>query len=99
MFQSAVSIFAMPAYIHLDCDPNVISQEIKDYLFSTSRTSRYNPKGNGQVERCNGIIWNAIQLALKTRGLDTSRWESVLLDAFHSVRSLLSTATNCPPQE
>ena len=102
-FNQLFSIFGMPAYIHSDRAPNLISREIKDYLFSkgiaTSRTSRYNPKGNGQVERYNGITWNAIQLALKTRGLDTSQWEGVLLDALHSVRSLLCTATNCTPHK
>ena len=93
----------MPAHIHSDRAPNLISRETKDYLFSkgiaTSRTNRYNPKGNGQVERYNGIIWNAIQLALKTRGLDTLQRKAVLLDALHSVRSILYTATNCTPHE
>ena len=32
-------------------------------------------------------------------GLDTSQWEAVLLDALHSVRSLLCTATKCTPHE
>ena len=102
-FNQLFSIFGMPVYIHSDRAPNLISKEIKDYHFSkgiaTSRTSLYNPKGNRKVERYNGIIWNAIQLDLKTRGLDTSQLEAVLLDALHSVRSLLCTATNCTPHE
>ena len=73
-FNQLFSIFGMPAYIHSDRAPNLISREIEDYLISkgiaTSRTSRYNPKGDGQVERYNGIIWNAIQLAVKTRLID-----------------------------
>ena len=42
-FNQLFSIFGMPAYIHSDRAPNLISKEIKDYLFSkgiaTSRTS------------------------------------------------------------
>ena len=80
-----------------------MSTELKEYLLdkniASSRTTSYNPQGNGQVERYNGIIWNAIMLALKTKKLDTSQWELVLVDALHSVRSLLCTATNCTPHE
>jgi len=38
-------------------------------------------------------------LALKDRGLQDGQWESVLPDALHSIRSLLSTATNETPHE
>ena len=64
-----------------------------------SRTTPYNPRGNGQVERYNGIIWRAVSLALKTRSLSPADWELVLPDALHSIRSLLCTATNCTPHE
>ena len=78
------------------CDWSMYSNILKDYLFSrsiaTSRTSRYNPKGNGQVERYNGIIWNAIHLALKTQGLDISQWEAVLPDASDPFCVQLQTA-------
>ena len=46
-----------------------MSQELKDFLhnkgIATSRTTSYNPAGNGQVERLNGTIWQAITFALK----------------------------------
>ena len=55
--------------------------------------------GNGQVERLNGTVWKAIQLALKSRNLPDQQWELVLTDVLHSLRSLLSTATNVTPHE
>ena len=97
------AIFGMPAYVHSDRGSSFMSAELKSFLFSkgiaTSRTTAYNPEGNGQVERYNGIIWKAVSLALRSRGLPVERWEVVLPDALHSVRSLLSTATNETPHE
>nr|XP_040581518.1 uncharacterized protein LOC121129875 [Lepeophtheirus salmonis] len=47
-----------------------MSNELKKFLtkkgIATSRSSPYNPRGNGQVERYNGIIWMKILLNLKT---------------------------------
>jgi hypothetical protein len=57
----------------------------------TSHTTCYNPEGNGQVERYNGIIWKAIVTCLKSK--------NVLADALHLVCSLLCTATNETPHE
>lgn len=80
-----------------------MSQELRNFLVSfgvaTSRTTPYNPQGNGQVERYNETIWRTIQLALKSKGLPITKWESVLQDALHSIRSLLCTATNATPHE
>ena len=80
-----------------------MSQQLKQYLCSqgiaTSRTTAYNPQGNGQIERYNGIIWKAIELALKSRGLSVTQWESVLQESLNAVRSLLCTATNTTPHE
>ena len=64
-----------------------------------SNTTSYNPEGNGQCERYNGIVWKAITLALKTKSLPDTEWEYVLAEALHSIRSLLCTATNCTPHE
>ena len=53
---------------------------------ATTWTSAYNPKGNGQVERYNGIIWKTINLALKSNKLHVLKWESVITDdALHSI--------------
>lgn len=97
------SVFGMPAYIHSDRGQSFMSDELKQFLHSRgiacSRTTPYNPEGNGQVERYNGVIWKSVSLALKSRRLPVGAWESVLPDALHSIRSLLCTATNQTPHE
>ena len=59
----------------------------------------YNPAGNGQVERYNGIVWKAVEMSLKSKNLHTKYWQVVLPDVLHSIRSLLCTATNETPHE
>ena len=81
----------------------MIGAEVKSFLtkhgVATSRTTPYNPRGNGQCERYNGVIWKTVLLALKSRDLPTSAWQDVLPTALHSIRSLLCTSTNCTPHE
>jgi len=45
------------------------------------------------------VIWSAVKLALKTRSLPISQWETVLPEALHSIRLLLCTSTNSTPHE
>ena len=97
------SMFGMPAYIHSDRGSAFMSAEFKRYLLdkgiASSRTTSYNPAGNGQVERLNQTLWQAIKLGLKTHKLPLQHWQELLSDALHSVRSLLCTATNQTPHE
>ena len=51
------------------------------------------------MERYNGVIWKAVTLALKSRGLGPERWEITLPDALNSIRSLLCTSINATPHE
>ena len=78
-----------------------MNTELRQFLMSKgiacSRTTSYNPQGNGQAERYNGTIWKAITMAVKLRELPTKLWQLVLPDALHSIRSLLSTAINATP--
>ena len=101
--QQLFSMYGLPGYVHSDRAPDLIGKEVKTFLtqhgVATSRTSPYNPKGNGQCERYNGVIWKTVLLALKSRGLPTSAWQEVLPTALHSIRSLLCTSTNCTPHE
>ncbi|XP_076033006.1 uncharacterized protein LOC143020468 [Oratosquilla oratoria] len=101
--EQVFSLCGMPNYIHSDLGTSFMSKDLKTYLLqkgvATSRTTPYHPIGNGQVERLNGIIWKAIQLALKSRDLPDQHWELVLTDVLHSLRSLLSTSTNVTPHE
>lgn len=97
------ALFGLPSYIHSDRGASFMSSEFRNFLHmkgvATSRTTAYNPTGNSQVERYNGIIWKSITLALESKGLQISQWELVLPDVLHSIRSLLSTSTNETPHE
>ena len=48
-----------------------MTYELKSWLHSddipTSKSTRYNPKGNGQVKILNLTIWQTVQLALRTK--------------------------------
>ena len=87
------TMFGMLSYIHSERGPSLISNKLQQWLFATgianSCTTPYNPTGNGQVERYNGIIWKPVLLALRSRNLPVNSWERVLPDALHSIRSLL----------
>lgn len=102
-FSQIFSVFGRPSYIHSDRGTSFLSRELTSYLhergIATSLTTPYNPQGNGQTERYNGIIWKTIQLALRSRNLKTNQWEMVLNEALDSIRTLLCTATNCTPHE
>ena len=102
-FNHLFSIFGMPDMVHNDRATDFLSEETQSYLLgksiATSKTSRYNPQGNGQVEKLNGTLWKAVQVTLHSRKLKSSDWEDVLPDALHSIRSLLCTATNETPHE
>ncbi|KFD62789.1 hypothetical protein M514_25069 [Trichuris suis] len=97
------SLCGTPAYVHTDRGVAFMSLESKRFFtdmgVACSRTTPYNPQGNGQAERYVGIIWKTITLALKSRGLPPQQWRAVLPEALHSVRSLLCTATNSTPHE
>ena len=97
------SLFGMPAFVHSDRGASFMSQELQAFLrekgVATSRTTSYNPAGNGQVERYNGIVWKAVEMSLKSKNLHTKYWQVVLPDVLHSIRSLLCTATNETPHE
>ena len=100
---SLFSIFGMPSYIHSDRGAAFMSQELRQFLnsrgISCSRTTPYNPEGNGQVEKGNHTIWRGIVLSLKSKNLPNSCWQDVLPDVLHAVRTLLCTATNFTPHE
>ena len=93
----------VPGYVHSDNATSFRSGAIKAFLNSkgvaTSHSSIYHPEGNSQVERSIGSVWQAVKLALKSRGLPVHRWEDVLPDVVHSMRSLLCTTSNATPHE
>ena len=89
--------------MHSDNGPTFVSSEFRRYLLNrgivSSKSSINHPSGNGQVEKCVGTVWKAIKLCLKTLKLPISRWELVLDNALHAIRSLLCVATNVTPRE
>ena len=66
-------MFGMPNYVHSDNGPCFKAEEYKQFLhthgIATSRSTRYNPRGNSQVERFNGVLWKSIQLSLSSLNL------------------------------
>lgn len=96
-------LFGTPAYIHSDRGTSFLSNELRGFLtnlgIACSRTTPYNPRGNGLVERLNGTLWRTIQLYLRSKNLEISNWESAIPVALHSIRSLLCTGTNTTPHE
>ena len=97
------SLCGMPEFIHSDRGSSFMSEELISFLRSrgiaSSRSTPYHPIGNSQVERYNGIVWKSVRLALASVKLPVEQWERVLPDALHSIRSLLSTATNTTPHD
>ena len=76
------AIFDMSGYVHSGCSSSFMSDKLKTWLFSkgiaSSQTTPYDPTGNSQVKRYNGIIWKAVLLALKSKNLHVKEWERVL---------------------
>ena len=97
------SIFGMPSFIHSDRGSSFMSEELKTFLHdrgvATSRTTSYNPQGNGQVERLNSTLWKTVSLCLRTRNMRVEQWEYVLQESLHAIRSLLCTSINATPHE
>ena len=94
-------IFGFPAVIHSDNAKCFASKDLKQFLYdrgiAITHSSVYNSRGNSQCERYNGVIRNAIKLALRNRNLPLSHWETVVSEVSHSQRSLLCTTTNETP--
>ena len=92
------SLFGMPVYVHSDRGASFMSHELRAFLTekgaAMSRTTGYNPGGNGQVEKFHGTIWKALTMCLRSKNLPIQHWQDVLPDVLHSVRSLLCSATN-----
>ena len=76
-----------------------LTSYLHNYGIATSKTSRYNPQGNGQCERYDGVIWKTIQLRIKSLKLHINEWKLVITEALHTIRSLLCTSTNATPHE
>lgn len=98
-FKGPLSYFGMLFYVHADRETWLMFEEIQSSLAEKGIATRRTTPNNGEVEWMNEIVWEAITLGLKLKGHAVSQCELVPLDALHSVRSLMCTATNATPQE
>ena len=68
-----LTLFGMPAFVHTDRGPSLVSHELRSYLTgkgaAVSCTTPYNPAGNGQVEKYNGTVWRAVTVACRSKNL------------------------------
>ena len=106
VIRSLKSIFSLcgtPGFIHSDRGTQFMSADFDKFCADTgiahSRTTPYNPKGNGQCERLNGTVWKGVVCTLHFRGLQPDRWEDILPDVLASIRALICTSTQETPHE
>ena len=96
-------VFGFPSYVHSDRGSSFMSHELKSYLrargIASSRSTPYHPCSNGQCERCVQTVWRTVKLKLHERSLSEERWEDVLPESLHAIRSLMCLATNETPHD
>lgn len=92
------SFCGIAGYIHSYRGSSFIFRETTAHLTKKSvvfsKITPYHQTRNTQLGRYKEIIWKSIQPALETNQLHESEWQIVLPQTLHSVKSLLSTATN-----
>ena len=71
------SVFGNPSFVHSDRGTAFMSEEfLHSRGIANSRTTAFNPQGNGQVERYNSIIWQMVSLARRLIGKRCWMWLS-----------------------
>ena len=94
-------VFGFPSYVHSDCGSSFMSHELKSYLrargITSSRSTPYHPCSNGQCKRCVQTVWRTVKLKLHELSLSEEKWEEVLPESLHAIRSLVCLATNETP--
>jgi len=100
---SLFCVFGFPSCVHSDRGSPFVSQVMRTFFsargISFSTSTAYHPTRNSQCKRFNQTIWRTIQLLLHGRGLPEHRWEDVLAEALHAVRSLVCLSSNETPRE
>ena len=83
------SIFRPPLAIHCDRGSVFESSEFKSFLdrwnVCKTRTNPYNPAGNDQCERLNGIIWKTVKIRLKQLHKPAELWDEEIPQALCNI--------------
>ena len=92
------TLFGPPLSIHSDRGAQFESHEFNLFLgrwnVRKSRTTPYNPAGNGQCERTNGTIWRTVKLRLKQLNKSLDQWDEELNMALMNIRTLACRTIN-----
>ena len=90
------TLFGPPASVHSDRGAQFESYQFRQFLDSwnvrKSRTTPYNPAGNGQCERTNGTIWKTVKLRLKQANKNINQWDEEMNFALMNIRTLACRA-------
>ena len=82
-------LFGLPMNVHSDRGAAFMARDFRNYLVkrgvAASRSTRYHPTGNSQVERTNKTIWKTVQLMVCDQQIPVERWQDVLPDALHAL--------------
>ena len=96
------TIFGTPGFIH-SYRAHISSHRIPKLLSPkwscNLQTTPYHPRGKGQNEGCNGIVWKAVQCLLHSTNRPLTDWESVRPSALSSIRTLINTVTKESPHD
>ena len=89
-------LFGPPESVPSDRGSVFESHDFRSFLerwnVRKTRTTPYNPAGNGQCERVNGIIWRTVKLNVKQSSKPIGLWDEELPAALINIRSLGSRA-------
>jgi hypothetical protein len=99
LFNSWISQFGPPTFLHSDCGANFTSQTIRQLCnllgIEKTRTTPYHPEGNGQVERTNRTIINLLRAY--TEPNCSVNWDEQISRCLLSYRATVHSSTGFSP--
>ena len=94
-----ISRYGPPRQLHNDQGANFCSAEVegmcKTYGIKHTRTSAYNPQGNGGVERFNRTLKDRLKKSL----IDRTQWRTAIAKAVEAYRMAPHSSIGCSPYE
>ena len=99
IYQGIVCRYGVPEGLHADQGRNFEAQLMKELCqrlgIKRTRSSPFNPQGNGQAERTNRTL--AERLAMDLEALDQSDWDEKLSSALAAIRTAPNSTTGESP--